>query len=105
MKNDLKKIVRSISADKLIFKADGTVKAKLGYYYTFGNDEDKFAEKIKRNLEAKNVYCQILETSNHYNSWPKDSWFEVIFKANFMSPKESEEWFKKKEIEKMGLGK
>lgn len=84
MKNDLKKIIRSISCDRLIFKADGTVKVKVGYFYTFGNDENKIAEKIKRNLEVKNIKVDILETSNHYNSWPKDSWFEVIFKAEMI---------------------
>ncbi len=57
----------------------GVLIAKHGYFYTHGMDERKFADRIVKACSAAGLKCNIVATSNHWNAWPKDSWFECRF--------------------------
>jgi hypothetical protein len=50
---------------------------KHGYFYSHGYDEDKLAAKVKKVIPE----AQVTKATNHWNAWPKDSWFEVRFKV------------------------
>jgi len=50
---------------------------KSGYFYTHGFDEDKLAANVLKVIPE----AQITDKSNHWNAWPRDSWFEVRFKV------------------------
>jgi hypothetical protein len=53
--------------------------AKHGYFYSHGYDERKFADAIVKRLNAVGLRANIVSTSNHWNAWPTDSWFECRF--------------------------
>lgn len=53
--------------------------AKHGYFYTHGMDERKFADKVVKALNNVGLRAFVVATSNHWNAWPKDSWFEARF--------------------------
>src|SRR5271166_2329400 len=55
---------------------DSCFVVKRGYFYTHGYDEEKMASYIQKILPE----AIITDKSNHWNAWPKDSWFEVRFK-------------------------
>jgi hypothetical protein len=50
---------------------------KHGYFYSHGYDEDKLAAAVKKVIPE----AQVTKATNHWNAWPKDSWFEVRFKV------------------------
>lgn len=63
--------------DKVGWSAKGQCfVVKQGYFYTHGNDEQKVAAKLQRAIPE----AIIVDASNHWNAWPRDSWFEVRFK-------------------------
>ena len=81
MKNIKKIIKENVSADKIIFQRNGNIKAKRFYFYTFGNTAEKFADKIRNSLRECGIEIEIVDKSDNWNAWPKNSWFEVIFRA------------------------
>ena len=79
---NIKERIKSIIAsDSITFQKNGNVKVKQHYFYTHGRTEDKLAVDIRHQLAHNDIEIEIVEKSNHYNSWPKDSWHEVIFKV------------------------
>lgn len=57
-------------------RKDDAFVAKRGYFYRHGMDADKLADAVKRAL----LDAVVLEASDHWNPWPRDSWFEVRFR-------------------------
>ena len=49
--------------------------AKRGYFYTHGMTVERCVDVVKTKFPG----VVILDTSNHWNAWPRDSWFEVRF--------------------------
>ena len=70
-----------VAGDKCIAHRDGTFTAKRFFFYRHGGCEDMFAEKIISSLEERGMRVAILETSENWNAWPKDSWWEVKFEV------------------------
>jgi hypothetical protein len=62
-------------ASKVIFKRNGTIEARHSYFYTFGGNADKLANTIKGRLPD----ATILEVTDEWHAWPKDSYFRVVF--------------------------
>jgi hypothetical protein len=50
---------------------------KKGYFYTHGYDESRLEAAVLKAIPE----AQITLVTNHWNAWPKDSWFEVRFKV------------------------
>jgi hypothetical protein len=76
----LKDLIRKhTNVDKLTFKRDGTIVGKIHYFYRFGRTPDQLSERIVQDLGALGVRVTILESTDHWNPWPKDSWYEVRF--------------------------
>jgi len=67
----------NMHADKIsVTKKRITV--KKGYFYTFGYSSNKLAEKVRTLLEEHKVSFFSIEDEDHWNAWPKDSFFKVI---------------------------
>lgn len=67
-------IQERIHADKCSLRK-GVYTAKWSYFYTHGKTVEDYENKVKK--EFPNAV--ITDSSNHWNAWPKDSWFEVRF--------------------------
>ncbi len=67
-------IRQTISADKCNLR-NGIYKAKWMYFYTHGLTIDDYVAKVHNSFPG----VVITKQSNHWNSWPKDSWFEICF--------------------------
>lgn len=78
--NNKQSIINKLNYDKIIFQKNGNIKVKEFYFYTHGRTESKLADSITSQLINENTKIKIIDKSNHFNPWPKDSWFEVIFK-------------------------
>lgn len=59
---------------------NGTIKFKSSYFYTHGQDSDSFAKKMLNQMNEAGYNMEVIDHSNHFNKWPKDSWFECILK-------------------------
>lgn len=55
----------------------GEVIAKRGFFYRHGRDEETLAKDITAVLDYAGIKFAITHKQEHYNSWPKDSWWEV----------------------------
>lgn len=53
----------------------GEYKVKMGFYYRHGRSEDTLAAEVRRVLP----HATIIAAEEHYNNWPRDSWWEVRF--------------------------
>jgi hypothetical protein len=62
--------------DRFIQKKNGTFEFRRGFFYTHGNSADRYADKIKLIFPR----AIIEETHDVWNPWPRDSYFQVIFK-------------------------
>jgi hypothetical protein len=54
---------------------------KHGYFYSHGYDEEKLADKVKQAAAEAKMSITVTSTTNHWNAWPRDSWFEVRFRV------------------------
>lgn len=67
-----------------VTKSKGLFTVYKGYFYTFGYDQDKMAEKVKERLGADKV--EIVSTKNQFKAFNggaplrKQSYFSVTFK-------------------------
>ena len=78
---NINKIIKeNLIVDTIIFQRNGNIKVKEHYFYTIGKSPDTVAENVIKQMDKIGIDIEIIEKTNHYNSWPKDSWFEVIFK-------------------------
>lgn len=72
-----KKVVAAVTAigDSVRFSKNGEYTVKRGFFYRHGNTCERMAQAIKAAVpNARITLCE-----EHYNSWPRDSWFEVRF--------------------------
>lgn len=79
--NTRQRIKSLLGDDAVIFQRNGNIKVKQHYFYTHGRNEDILAVDIRHKLAHHDIEIEVISKSNHYNSWPKDSWHEVIFKV------------------------
>ena len=64
--------------DRVIAKKDGSFEVRRGYFYRHGQTASGLAELVKG--AVPNVL--ILEANDRWNTWPRDSYFQVIFRIN-----------------------
>ena len=67
-------IQEQICADKCSLRK-GIYTAKWFYFYMHGKTTEKYVSKVHKVFPN----AKITESSYHWNTWPKDSWFEVRF--------------------------
>lgn len=83
MNKQAKKLIQNelTGVDKVIAHKDGTLTCKRSYFFTHGMTAQKFGEKVEQFLTEKGFDVEV-ETENHWNAWPRDSWFQVkvVFK-------------------------
>lgn len=74
-----KSIKNTILCDRIIACKDGSYKFRSGYFYKHGQTAQKFSDKIIKQIEDnfKNVFINIIDVSDNWNPWPKDSYFET----------------------------
>jgi len=58
-------------------KHKGAYVVQKGFFYRHGNNERKLAMAIKEATRA-----EIIEATEHYEMWPKDSYWEVVFRLD-----------------------
>lgn len=79
-----KKMIReNVVADKIIFKADGTVKFKHGYFYRFyrhGRTPEKHAEIDIAAMKKIGFDMIVHETRDEFRAWPANSYLVDILK-------------------------
>lgn len=63
------------------WKRDGTLVLRRGFFYTNGYDSGRFAAKKLEELTAKYPEWEFVSVydEEHWNNWPKDSWWEAAF--------------------------
>lgn len=73
-----KAVVEAVTAigDSVRFSRDSTYTVKRGFFYRHGYTTDKTEQAIKQVVPS----AVITHSQEHYNNWPRDSWFEVRFK-------------------------
>jgi len=50
---------------------------KRFYFYGHGMNSATFAELIKNQLDELGYTFEVTENEDHWNAWPKESWFEA----------------------------
>jgi len=50
-------------------------------------DADKFGNSIEKKTKAMGLTPTIINTTNRWHRWPKDSWFEAVVKFKQMKEK------------------
>jgi hypothetical protein len=61
---------------------------KRGYFYRLGGSPQKLAESVKAKTTALGLTPKIVDTSDNWHAWPKDSWFEAVVSFDQMKSKE-----------------
>jgi hypothetical protein len=62
---------------------------KRGYFYAQGMDSDKFANAVMARARKVGLTPVLVDSSNHWHRWPKDSWFEAVVKFEQMKDSDS----------------
>ncbi len=75
-----RQIKENVVCDHIIFKKDGTVAFRQTYFYHNDRTSEKFAEKVKNDLNTISLKNELLAHSDIYRQWPSLSYFEAIFK-------------------------
>ena len=68
-----------VFADKVVCKVDGSIEVKRGYFYAHGYSAEKWAEKVKTELENAGLKVSV-SNRDDWRTWPKDSYFVAIVK-------------------------
>jgi hypothetical protein len=68
------------SRENIRAKRDGSFVVKQGFFYRCGGSEDKLARKVETVYSGVGTVT-ILKAEEHWNVWPKHSWWEVQFKV------------------------
>jgi hypothetical protein len=61
---------------------------KQSYFYRTGGSPEKFAERIVGRTKGIGLTPKIVDTSDNWHAWPKDSWFEAVISFDQMKKKE-----------------
>jgi hypothetical protein len=62
--------------DSVRFMRDGLVVAKRGFFYTNGCTADQLARAVRKMYPS----AVIVDEEEHFNAWPKDSFWRVTFR-------------------------
>jgi hypothetical protein len=68
-----------VCADAIICKKTGEVEVKRGYFYTFGNTAEKWADSVADSLKTVGIPA-IVTHRNDFANWPKTSYFVAVVK-------------------------
>ena len=58
-----------------------TFKFRRGYFYTSGYDQHQYAKDCVKAFDGAPFRVEVVSATNHWNAWPKDSYWEVIIKV------------------------
>ena len=72
-----KHFTESDYADKIVCKQDGSVEVKHSYFYRHGNTAEKWADRVKSNLEKAGFKVEV-DSRDDFRQWPADSYFVAI---------------------------
>jgi IS30 family transposase len=53
---------------------------RKGFFYAHGQTAEAVANEVKESLAKAGIQATILSKQEHWNPWPRDSYWEVIFK-------------------------
>ena len=70
-----------ITFKPFIARKDGTFIARETFFYRHGGSSDKWAERVQSAIEKSGFKFELIEAREYSKSWPKLSYWEVIFKA------------------------
>jgi len=63
---------------------------RKSYFYRHGQTEDKFAENVKVKTESLGLTPTVIDSTDRWAPWPKDSYFEAVLTfEQLKKPKES----------------
>ena len=73
---EIKKMIEEspIHSDRVIFRKDGTVSFRFGFFYRFGKTAESYAEQIKKTFPH---HVEIVDFQEVWQAWPRDSYWEV----------------------------
>lgn len=60
---------------------------KRSYFYGMMKDPKKFGQSIEEEAKIIGLTPIIVDTTNNWNRWPKDSWFEAVVKFKQLKEK------------------
>ena len=89
--NDFKKAAKVLRdsnhfSDLVVSYKNKTIKVRRGFFYRHGMDEEKWTDyvlnRIKSDPDLSEYKFRLIGNSEHWNSWPKDSFWEVILGVN-----------------------
>jgi hypothetical protein len=88
-KSQLMSLLKEAFGDKVSYsdKKGGFI-FKRGYFYRSGGSSEKFAESVKAKTTALGLTPKVINTSDNWHAWPKDSWFEAVVSFDQMKSKE-----------------
>ncbi len=84
MQAKIKKQVRQAllrgPADSVTIKRDDSIVVKRGYFYRHTQTVEGFAMRCQAALKDAGIETHIEKKSDHWNVWPRDSWFEATLR-------------------------
>lgn len=73
IKNHILEAVTGVS--KVVARNDDTFSVQRTYFYRHGNTAEGWGERVMSQLGAS---FELVRTQDHWNAWPKDSFFEAV---------------------------
>lgn len=80
-KSEIKAILDKMSPKSRYSSAKGGYVFKLYYFYRVQavmEQFDRFEKDLVKTLTDRGLKPKVVKTSEHYNKYPKQSWFEVV---------------------------
>jgi len=75
----LKEILRDVPIDSIGRNKAGVYKAKRKFYYRHGYSATQLVTDLSLALVRAGWSLTIQKAEEHWNPWPRDSWWEVRF--------------------------
>lgn len=71
-------------ADSVRISKDGTIRARHGFFYRHGGSAERFQARVEAALDQAQIdVVEIIEASEHWHPWPRDSYWQVQLKAKW----------------------
>ena len=67
-----------VHADRMLSKRDGTFEMRFGFFYRHGKTSEKMAIRV---LQYGGASVKIVNHSERWQAWPKDSYWSVFVKV------------------------
>ena len=77
-KHKIRELLNRIS-DKVIFKKNGSIEIRHGYFYHHGYHVESFHDDLLKLMLNNGFVTEIIEEDDNFQVWPKDSYLKIVF--------------------------